>query len=167
MANSNRGAPDFFKAILLFGMGPEGVPIELKADEEGNLRVNIIPHHVTHEAGGSDEISVEGLKGVLANLQFAKWSVYDVRANFPTSGLEVGALGYATDESVLYRWNGAAWDKVLALDFNELLNKLHAAAHEAGGADEISVEGLAGELADHQKAKLSVYTTGDLSLIHI
>jgi len=186
LANSNRGAPDFFKATLLFGMGPEGVPVELRADEEGNLRVNIIPHHVTHEAGGSDEISVEGLKGVLANLQFAKWSVYDVRANFPTSGLEAGALGYATDEGVLYRWNGSAWEKVLTCNFLNLTDtpasysgkagyvltvnqdengvefrssappEAHADTHQAGGSDEIDVTGLSGELADHQKAKLSV-----------
>ena len=136
------------------------------------MSVKILPHAVTHQAGGSDEINVEGLKGVLADLQKAKWSVYDTRANFP-AGEEVGALAYATDEKTLYRWNGASWEKVLSLDLMELVNRLHAATHESGGDDpidflkltnrkhaskhesggddEINVDGLHGELADYQK----------------
>jgi len=196
-----RGWKDWVKGIALYGMAPNGDLILIRTDEQGNLTVNLIPHHTTHEAGGSDEIDVTNLKGVLYNLQKGKWSVYDTRANFP-SGQEVGELAYATDERklyrwdgsaweavlsmggwryfgpkanfptdvvegdlayatdeyTLYRWNGSAWEAVLTKDFNALVNKLHAAAHESGGDDEIDVTGLHGELADPQTPKAHAST---------
>lgn len=33
-------------------------------------------------------------------------------ASFPTSGLTIGDLAYATDRQVLYRWNGSAWTAI-------------------------------------------------------
>jgi len=174
-----RGWKDWVKGIALYGMAPNGDLILIRTDEQGNLTVNLIPHHTTHEQGGSDEIDVTGLKGVLANLQKAKWSVYDTRANFP-SGEEVGALAYATDEKTLYRWDGASWVKVLSLNLMQLVNRLHAATHESGGDDpidflkltnrkhaskhesggddEINVDGLHGELADPQTPKAHAST---------
>jgi len=196
-----RGWKDWVKGIALYGMAPDGDLILIRTDEQGNLTVSLIPHHTTHEAGGSDEIDVTNLKGVLYNLQKGKWSVYDARANFP-SGQEVGELAYATDERklyrwdgsaweavlsmggwryfgpkanfptdvvegdlayatdeyTLYRWNGSAWEAVLTKDFNALVNKLHAAAHESGGDDEIDVTGLHGELADPQPPKAHAST---------
>jgi len=174
-----RGWPDWVKGICLYGMAPNGDLILIRTDEQGNLTVNLIPHHTTHEAGGSDEIDVTDLKGVLANLQKAKWSVYDTRTNFP-AGEEVGALAYATDEKTLYRWDGTSWVKVLSLDLMQLMNRLHAATHESGGDDpidflkltnrkhaskhesggddEINVTGLHGELADPQPPKTHAST---------
>jgi hypothetical protein len=35
---------------------------------------------------------------------------YTTYATFPTTGLKVGDLAYATDLDILYRWNGAGWD---------------------------------------------------------
>lgn len=34
---------------------------------------------------------------------------YDVYADLPVTGVNVGDLGFATDRLVLYRWSGAAW----------------------------------------------------------
>ncbi|CAI82860.1 hypothetical protein [Dehalococcoides mccartyi] len=33
----------------------------------------------------------------------------DTYSNLPTTGLNNGDMGYATDRQVLYRWNGASW----------------------------------------------------------
>ena len=176
---TQRGWPDWIKGIALYGVTEEGDLVLLKADKEGNLSVKILPHAVTHQAGGSDEINVEGLKGVLADLQKAKWSVYDTRANFPAEA-EEGALAYATDEKTLYRWDGTSWVKVLSLDLMQLMNRLHATTHESGGDDpidflkltnrkhaskhesggddEINVTGLHGELADPQTPKAHAST---------
>ena len=85
------------------------------------------------------------------------WRYFGPKANFPTDVVE-GDLAYATDEYTLYRWNGSAWEAVLTKDFNALVNKLHAAAHESGGDDEIDVTGLHGELADPQPPKAHAST---------
>jgi hypothetical protein len=37
---------------------------------------------------------------------------YTNYAAFPTTGLKVGSLAYATDNLRLYRWNGAAWQPI-------------------------------------------------------
>jgi len=165
---TQRGWPDWIKGIALYGVTEEGDLVLLKADKEGNLSVQILPHAVTHQAGGSDEINVDGLKGVLADLQKAKWSVYDTRANFP-SGSEPGELAYATDEKALYRWDGSSWIKVLSLDFTDLINRAHATDHQAGGSDEINVAGLHGELADPQppKAHASSHQSGGSDEINV
>jgi len=165
---TQRGWPDWIKGIALYGVTEEGDLVLLKADKEGNLSVQILPHATTHQAGGSDEINVEGLKGVLADLQKAKWSIYDTRANFP-SGSEPGELAYATDEKALYRWDGSSWIKVLSLNFTDLINRAHAADHQAGGSDEINVGGLHGELADPQppKAHASSHQAGGSDEINV
>lgn len=131
-----RGWKDWVKGIALYGMAPDGDLILIRTDEQGNLTVNLIPHHTTHEAGGSDEIDVTDLKGVLADLQWAKWSVYDTRANFPSPGTP-GRLAYATDEKKLYRDDGSAWVLVLSLDYTDLINRAHAVDHQPGGSDPI------------------------------
>jgi len=131
-----RGWKDWVKGIALYGMAPNGDLILIRTDEQGNLTVNLIPHHTTHEAGGSDEIDVTNLKGVLADLQWAKWSVYDTRASFPSPGTP-GRLAYATDEKKLYRDDGSAWVLVLSLDYTDLINRAHAADHQPGGSDPI------------------------------
>lgn len=38
--------------------------------------------------------------------------IYDTYANFPTAGLSVGDLGWATDRKCLYRWSGSAWESI-------------------------------------------------------
>jgi len=36
---------------------------------------------------------------------------YDTYANLPTTNVIIGALGYATDRKVIYRWSGTAWQE--------------------------------------------------------
>jgi len=43
--------------------------------------------------------------------------------------------------------------KTRKISFNDLLDFLHKASHQNGGADEIDVDGLSGELADNQPPK--------------
>lgn len=38
--------------------------------------------------------------------------IYDTYASFPTSGLSIGDLAWATDRKCLYRWSGSAWESV-------------------------------------------------------
>lgn len=37
---------------------------------------------------------------------------YNTYANLPVTGLASEDLGYATDQQILYRWNGAAWQAI-------------------------------------------------------
>ena len=47
---------------------------------------------------------------------------YDLYANLPVLNIRVGALGYATDRSILYRWSGTVWQALtsLAAGFTQL-----------------------------------------------
>lgn len=121
MPAEKRGWPDWVKGIALYGLRPDGTLGLIMTDEAGNLRVVHMPHAFTHEDGGSDEINVQGLSGVLKDLQNAKFSYVGPRATFPT-GLEAGALAYAVDEKALYRWDGSAWVKILGGTFISLLD---------------------------------------------
>ena len=38
--------------------------------------------------------------------------IYDLYANFPITGLDVGDLAFATDTLILYRWSGGAWQAI-------------------------------------------------------
>lgn len=40
---------------------------------------------------------------------------YTTKAAFPTTGLFSGDLAYATDEKLLYRWNGTAWQAITVM----------------------------------------------------
>lgn len=92
----------------------------------------------------------------------------DTRANQPTpSANAAGVLYYVTDESVLERWSGSAWETV---EGSGAAPTAHASTHEDSGADEISVAGLSGELADAQKvavekAGAAIGTRSTLNLI--
>jgi len=90
-----------------------------------------MPHAFTHEDGGSDEINVQGLSGVLKDLQNAKFSYVGPRATFPT-GLEAGALAYATDEKALYRWDGSSWVMILGGTFISLFDTPESYSGKAG-----------------------------------
>ena len=83
----------------------------------------------------------------------------DVVANRPAAGV-TGRFFWATDEGILYRDNGTSWNKVAVSDYPDLdeipssfTPSAHKTSHENGGADEIGVAGLSGELADLQKVK--------------
>ena len=100
-------------------------------------------HASTHENGGSDEISVAGLSGVLADAQTA--------AAHAASHQNGGA-----DEISVAGLSGLLADSQTAL--------AHAASHQNGGSDEIAVDGLSGVLADAQTANTIVETGGPTSL---
>jgi hypothetical protein len=131
MPEEKRGWPDWVKGIALYALRPDGTLGMIMTDEAGNLRVVFFPHAITHQKGGSDELNVQGLSGVLANLQYAKLSYVGTRATFPT-GLEAGALAYATDEKVLYRWDGSSWVKLTAGTFISLMDTPASYAGKAG-----------------------------------
>lgn len=80
----------------------------------------------------------------------------DVVANRPAVGV-ADRLFFATDELILYRDTGLAWEAIG-------VGGDHHSRHENAGADEISVAGLSGELADRQPVKLHAIqhvTAGD------
>ena len=95
-------------------------------------------HAANHEDGGGDEISVAGLSGVLADKQDAnKLQGRDVAVTAPSANQVLG-------------WDSGAtqWEPQ-----DPSTPGAHAASHENGGGDEISVAGLSGELADDQPPK--------------
>jgi len=88
-----------------------------------------LPHATTHENGGTDEISVAGLSGALADPQT------------PTTHATSHQNG-GSDEISVAGLSGLLADPQTPL--------AHATSHQNGGADEISVAGLSGLLADDQ-----------------
>ena len=89
------------------------------------------PHAPTHENGGTDEINVGGLSGVLADPQI------------PIAHAATHENG-GSDEIDVTGLSGLLADPQTPL--------AHASSHENGGADEIDVSGLSGILADPQFA---------------
>jgi hypothetical protein len=53
--------------------------------------------------------------------------IYDTYASFPTAGLTVGDLAWATDLKCLYRWSGSAWDPVVAAAISDAFASFPAA----------------------------------------
>jgi hypothetical protein len=94
-----------------------------------------LAHAASHQNGGGDEIGVGGLSGLLADSQIAGY-MYDV-------GHPISPTLPAPGDAMT--WDGAAWGPVGGVS-------PHDWTHEAGGSDEISVEGLSGRLANRQLA---------------
>ncbi len=99
-------------------------------------------HAATHQNGGADEVSVAGLSGELADDQPPK----------------THALGTAHSTDTLANLNAKVTDATLIDTGDSRLSddrdpNAHAASHQNVGADEISVAGLSGELADDQPPK--------------
>jgi hypothetical protein len=181
------GHPDWFKGIVLYGIGPEDEFIPIRTDELGNLHVGYGTHAITHQDGGSDEISVEGLEGILSAPQKAKLVYVGAKAGFPDPSIS-GRLAYATDEGLLYYDDVTSWEKAGAAAFTQLTDTpssytdkatyilavnagenglefvatatpgAHHGSHENGGGDEISVAGLSGVLVDEQPSSWALVT---------
>jgi len=117
-------------------------------------------HKASHQNGGSDEISVAGLSGVLADDQNA----------VPEDGIDTSAIHDDTSGEIhaVDDVAPATADEILIEDATDTYAKKrcqlgdiaalgdpkgHHTSHENGGSDEISVAGLSGELADNQPAK--------------
>ena len=95
-------------------------------------------HSTRHESGGADELSVTGLSGDLADEQDAKPH-------------DIGGATHTAD--TLANLNSKVSDATLDDTDDPREPEAHAATHESGGADEISVDGLSGDLADAQDPK--------------
>ena len=114
-------------------------------------------HKTTHEDGGSDEISVATLSGLLADDQH----VLDAEA-VSAMGAKANANPlnhdrYADSEALAATVQaGAITDAVTKAPTHDAVYDVkamtedHSARHENGGLDEISVAGLSGALADDQ-----------------
>lgn len=96
------------------------------------------PHAASHQDGGTDEINVGGLSGLLADDQTPL--AHDIITKHTASGLTTGHVLTATGATTFgFQAPGTPG--------------LHASTHQDGGADEINVGGLSGELADPQPPK--------------
>jgi len=107
-----------------------------------------VPHAVTHQDGGSDEINVEGLSGVLRDLQRGKFSFVGNWADFPDPG-EEDRLAFAVDRLTIYRDTGTSWQKVATAHWDyiegqpsEYFPAPHASTHEEGGEDALTPANL-------------------------
>jgi len=92
-------------------------------------------HASSHENGGSDEISVAGLSGELADAQ-------------PPKAHNLGGAEHNAD--TLANLNAKISDATLDDASDSRTPTAHASSHQNGGSDEISVTGLSGLLADAQ-----------------
>jgi len=96
-----------------------------------------LAHKTSHENGGGDEISVAGLSGQLGDKQDAD--------KIQGHAVDEGAVG--NDKILTYKTAG---DKFVYE--SKTTPGAHAASHQDGGGDEISVAGLSGQLGDKQDA---------------
>jgi hypothetical protein len=114
-------------------------------------------HKTSHQDGGSDEVSVLGLSGLLGDAQTPlthKASHQDGGSDEISAGGLSGLL--ADDQHVLDTEVTdliSISDKTGLVNYNEIVDLgplAHNTTHQDGGADEISVAGLSGLLADDQ-----------------
>lgn len=99
------------------------------------------PHASNHENGGSDEIDVTGLTGLLATPQTP---AAHAATHSDGGGDDVSVLnlaGYPGGGTTFLRDDGT---------FAAATAGAHATSHQNGGSDEINVAGLSGLLADDQ-----------------
>ena len=110
----------------------------LTIDVDAPTTAEFEDHSTRHESGGADELSVTGLSGDLADEQDAKPH-------------DIGGATHNAD--TLANLNSKVSDATLD-DTNDTREpEAHSTTHESGGADEISVDGLSGDLADAQDPK--------------
>jgi len=139
-----RGWKDWVRGLAIWGVGPDDELRLIRTNEEGYLQVVQVPHAVTHQDGGSDEINVQGLSGVLRDLQRGKFSFVGNWADFPDPG-EEDRLAFAVDRLTIYRDTGTSWQKVATAHWDyiegqpsEYFPTPHAATHEEGGSDALT-----------------------------
>ena len=121
-----------------------------------NLTTNPVPgeHHLSHEDGGVDEILVTGLSGLLHDAQTPSAH----KLNHQDAGSdEISIEGLSGTSAALTTHKGSSdhdsryfTETECNANFAALA---HKARHEDTGADEISVAGLSGLLADAQTPK--------------
>jgi len=122
----------YFKADgYLYTLDENGVEVQVTGSG------SIAAHASSHENGGSDEISVAGLSGELADDQ-------------PPKAHALGGSKHTAD--TLANLNSKISDATLDDSSSSRPPTAHASSHQNGGGDEISVAGLNGVLADEQDA---------------
>lgn len=95
-------------------------------------------HAASHQDGGGDEIDLTGLSGALGDKQDAN----------KIQGHVVNEAALGNDKILVYKVSGDQF-----IYEAKGTPSAHAASHQDGGGDEISVADLSGELADLQKVK--------------
>lgn len=115
-------------------------------------------HKTNHQDGGTDEISVQGLSGLLADDQHVLDTEAVLAMGAKASTNPLNHDRYADSEALAAAvQSGAITDGVTKAPTHDavydvkVMTEAHKTRHEDGGADEISVEGLSGKLADYQK----------------
>jgi len=114
--------------------------------EDYNKSATPTAHASTHEDGGSDEISVDGLAGELVNDQPSTWTMVSGKpTTFAPAAHKTSHQDTGADEISVAGLSGTLADPQTPA--------AHKTSHQDTGADEISVAGLSGELTDLQKPK--------------
>lgn len=159
------GHPDWFKGIVLYGIGPEDEFIPIRTDEAGNLHVGYGTHAITHQDGGSDEISVNALEGVLHLEQKSSWALVSGKpGTFTPSAHKTSHQNGGADEisvaglsGVLADEQPTSWGSITGKP-GTFTPSAHKASHQDAGGDEINVAGLLGVLTNEQPSSWALVT---------
>lgn len=160
------------------GTGMSATDVEAAVDELATEKANAadVPTNATfnahasrHVDGGADEITT-ALDPRAYPLLAA------TLANRPAFGV-AGRFFWTTDEHIVYRDTGTAWAKVAVADYADLdgtpatfAPSMHASSHQDGGADEISIQGLAGtslELTNHLSDATDAHAASAISIADV
>lgn len=121
--------------------------LALTANHPTNATFN--DHSARHENGGLDEISIAGLDGTSTELANHLADATDAHDASAISVVSTTLSGTGTDVQAVFE------------EIDDLLDD-HSSRHENGGADEINVAGLSGELADAQPVTVRKNTGADV-----
>ena len=113
-----------------------------------------VAHAASHADGGTDEITITGLSGLLADAQNV-----GVRKNSAGTVFVRNRLNFieGTNVTLTVADDGTETDITI-----NATTAAHASSHQDGGGDEISVTGLSGLLADAQKVGVRKNSTGSV-----
>ena len=136
-------------------MGRRAGPGDMKKEDydvnEDGVVDEVIAHKTSHQDGGSDEVNVAGLSGLLADEQLSAWDAVSGKpSTFTPSAHKALHQNGGSDEVNVAGLSGvladeqlSAWDAVSGKP-SAFTPSAHKASHEASGSDEIDCSGLAG-----------------------
>lgn len=111
-----------------------------------------LAHKTSHENGGSDEISVAGLSGTLADDQPTTWTAVSGKpSTFAPSAHKASHEVLGSDVISVLGLSG-----LLATPQTPLA---HKTSHQLGGSDQISIAGLEGVLSENQQTTWSMVSS--------
>lgn len=139
-------------AVVSTTLSGTGTDVQSVFEEIDNL---LDDHSARHENGGTDEISIAGLDGTPVELTNHLTDASAAHAASAVSVVSTTLSGTGTDAQAV---------------FEELDNLLddHSVRHEDGGADEISIQGLAGtpaELTTHLNDATDAHDASAISVL--